>query len=250
MPSKKNEFSHPDVSIILTYLAYYSNGISLDEFYTCLQSLKSNNVGYQLSEYKRWRSLLNEEQLEDLLAHNAKEIKVDSSSQVRNLYSIFRKNRYCVAFWLQKCVLPQGMTQFNYSITSSSWDYSNVDTSIGFSGTKDIHRLFPTYINLKRSHEGTDGKMLDMLMENTLEVMEIRESDLPQWSRFLNVVLELESEDEGISCVIDAGALLVGKELKEIVKWIAKHENFPSKKFRGISFCDHNIWKVYDLNTH
>ena len=43
---------------------------------------------------------------------------------------------------------------------------------------------------------------------------------------------------------------MVGKELKEIVKWVAKHENFPSKKFRGISFCDHNIWKVYDLKTH
>ena len=73
------------------------------------------------------------------------------------------------------------MTQFNCSITSSSWDYSNVAKSIGFSGTKDIHRLFPTYINFKMSYnlriKGTDGKMLDMLMENTLDVVEIQESD-------------------------------------------------------------------------
>ena len=53
-----------------------------------------------------------------------------------------------------------------------------------------------------------------------------------------------------VACIIDAGAILAGKELKEIVKWLAKHPKFPRRKFRGISFCDQNVWKVYDLNSH
>ena len=34
------------------------------------------------------------------------------------------------------------------------------------------------------------------------------------------------------------------------MEWVANHEKFPSRKFRGISFCDENVWKVYDLNSH
>ena len=33
------------------------------------------------------------------------------------------------------------------------------------------------------------------------------------------------------------------------MEWVANHEKFPSRKFRGISFCDENVWKVYDLNS-
>ena len=32
VPSKKNEYSQPDVSIILSYLAYYSEGLTEAEF--------------------------------------------------------------------------------------------------------------------------------------------------------------------------------------------------------------------------
>ena len=92
-----------------------------------------------------------------------------------------------------KCVFPKDMIQFNNSITSSSWDHSNVEAAIGFSGTKDIRRLFPTYIkflmNDNQRIKGTDGKMLDMLLQNTLEVIDINESDAPQWSRFLETSL-------------------------------------------------------------
>jgi hypothetical protein len=60
------------------------------------------------------------------------------------------------------------MIQFNTSITSSSWDHSKVSYSIGFSGTKDNSKLFPTTIRLKKSENkrirGTDGRMIDLLL--------------------------------------------------------------------------------------
>lgn len=47
IPSKRNEFAQPDVSIILTFISYYTKGIDLDSFYECLDELKRMNIGYQ-----------------------------------------------------------------------------------------------------------------------------------------------------------------------------------------------------------
>lgn len=64
------------------------------------------------------------------------------------------------------------MTQFKSSITTSSWDHINVKSCIGFSGTKDNRRLLPSYVSLISSDSidivGTDGKMLDLFIENVL----------------------------------------------------------------------------------
>lgn len=67
------------------------------------------------------------------------------------------------------------MIQFEHSITSSSWDHADVLACIGFSGTKDNSRLLPTYVRLIQSDNldilGTDGKMLDLMIENVLNVV-------------------------------------------------------------------------------
>ena len=88
------------------------------------------------------------------------------------LYEVFKMNRKFIGFWLVNCILPDDMQQFWESITSSTWDHSDVPYSLGFSGTKDLHRLFPTYLEYEESINkrirGTDGKMLEMLLENTL----------------------------------------------------------------------------------
>ena len=251
VPSKKNEYSQPDVSILLSFLAYYNEGLTEGEFEEVLRTLKKKmNSSTQISVFEDWRNSISPEKKSQLEVEDVQQIKIESVSQRRHLFEVFRKNRRCIAFWLMKCVFPKDMVQFNSSITSSSWDLSNVKKAIGFSGTKDIRRLFPTYIKFRTNEnlriKGTDGKMLDMLLQNTLDVIDIDESDAPQWSRFLESSLQLRNKQLG--CVIDAGALLVGKELREIVEWVANHEQFPHQ-FRGISFCDENVWKVYDLNS-
>ena len=158
------------------------------------------------------------------------------------------------------------MPQFKDSITSSSWDHSNVSRSIGFSGTKDNSRLFPYYISLINSENdrirGTDGQMLDLLLLNVLSVEEIEEGHVALWETMMLQVLKLAQEGTKgvISAVIDAGAILAGKSLKEdIVPWLRNHPYFEElqecngkkgERFKGISFCDSNTWKVYDLTSH
>ena len=54
------------------------------------------------------------------------------------------------------------------SITASSWDLAKVNKSVGFSGTKDNHWLFPSYLHWKPSKslsiKGTDGRMLSLMI--------------------------------------------------------------------------------------
>lgn len=71
------------------------------------------------------------------------------------------------------------------------------------------------------------------------------------WERFLNTVLSLPSEHK-VASIIDVGAILASKPMKEhIVPWISRNNKFNiDRKFKGISFCSDNSWKVYKLSTH
>ena len=44
VPSKKNEYSQPDVSITLSFLAYYHSGLSQEYFRECLEFLQKLNI--------------------------------------------------------------------------------------------------------------------------------------------------------------------------------------------------------------
>ena len=91
--------------------------------------------------------------------------------------------------------------------------------------------------------------MVHQLLRSTKEILVIKEGKESLWERFCQNVLELRDEEMG--CIIDAGAILVGKSFeKEIVPWIVKNPRFNKQKFKGITFCDENgKWKVYDTVT-
>ena len=198
VPSKKNDFAHPDVTLLLTLLAYYNSGITEAQFEECLDQLfkiTGQNEEARNTLYQEWHNSLDKKAKEYLRVPNSLEIKRDSLSQMERMYSVFKENRKCISFWLRFCVFPKDMNQFNESITSSSWDHIRVPHCIGFSGTKDNCRLFPTYIKMVESEntriKGTDGKMLDMLLEHTSEVMEVEDGPMALWERFLLTALKI-----------------------------------------------------------
>ena len=45
IPSKRNDFAHPDVAIFLSYLAYYDNGLSYENFENGMDRLFSITKG-------------------------------------------------------------------------------------------------------------------------------------------------------------------------------------------------------------
>ena len=52
--------------------------------------------------------------------------------------------------------------------------------------------------------------MIDLLLENTIEVISLEEGDEPLWERFLTTALRTDEKNK-TSCIIDAGAVLGGK---------------------------------------
>ena len=149
-----------------------------------------------------------------------------------------------------KCVFPSNLRQYKQSICSSAFDLADTEKSVGFSGTKDNRFVFPNQLHWKPCEtpaiKGTDGKMIYLITKYTEKVCVIAENDKTLWQRFVDLALK-----EKVGCIIDVGALCVGKSLKEqIVPWVAEHENFDKEKFAGISFCDDNgKWKVYDVEA-
>lgn len=61
--------------------------------------------------------------------------------------------------------------------------------------------------------------MVHLITKFTNEVALIEENNKTLWQRFIDLALE-----KGVGCIIDAGAICVGKSLRdEIVPWIAEH---------------------------
>lgn len=189
-------------------------------------------------EYAKWREILDEETQKNMPIIRANQINLNSKADKDRLYKIYRRNRRAIAFWLMKCVFPTDLKQYDHSICSSAFDLANVKKSIGFSGTKDNRFVFPNRLTWKPcqspSIKGTDGQMINLIIDHTNQICVIPENEKTLWQRFVDLSLEMKA-----GCIIDVGALCVGKSLKEeIVPWIAENKKFDNSKYAGISFCD------------
>jgi hypothetical protein len=59
--------------------------------------------------------------------------------------------------------------------------------------------------------------MIRLMIDHTKEVIEIEEGNEDLWKRFVLSALELK-----VGCIIDAGAILAGKSLQDIIiPWIS-----------------------------
>lgn len=75
--------------------------------------------------------------------------------------------------------------------------------------------MFPAQLTWVPSRDadirGTDGKNIGLLMNQTKSVVEIAGSEHDStWLKFINIALR-----EGVTCIIDAGAILVGKSIRD-----------------------------------
>ena len=56
-PSERSEFAQPDVSLLLTTLAYYNDGLSREEMLEALLKLLGLGGGAKKSRYAEWFKL-------------------------------------------------------------------------------------------------------------------------------------------------------------------------------------------------
>ena len=106
-----------------------------------------------------------------------------NAQQLELLHKYFSHNMAAVGFWLSFCVLPLETGQYPQRLACSAWDLADNPRGrvVGFSGTKDNHRLLPLQLHQVpvQVHElaATDGKMVNMLLRiaqySTLEMKEV-----------------------------------------------------------------------------
>ena len=214
-------------------------------------------------EYKKWVQLIPSDKREDFELKDVEKIVFNSKVHKNILFKMFSKNRNTITFWLIKCVFPRDLKKYKLSITASAWDLANVSQSVGFSGTKDNRQLYSNLLQYLKSKtpdiEGTDGKMVHLITKFSKVCMieedkkierknKIGEDKRILWKRFINQALSHK-----VGCIIDAGALCVGRSLrKEIVPWIAEHPYLRENRdqYLGITFCDiDGTWYVYDIES-
>lgn len=100
------------------------------------------------------------------------------------MWSYFSHNMEVVNFWLATCVLPLETQQYPSRLTATAWHLAHNPNGrvCGFSGTNDSHRLLPLQVQqvglaAAPQLQGTNGKMLDMLMQHvTYDTLQLTSS--------------------------------------------------------------------------
>lgn len=138
IPHPSSEFAQPEVTIVLTILAYYYNGLADHQVRQAFSILFEESDAS--AEYARWVAIAETSDIpQDLRALN---ISLDDEPSCNALFPQLRNNKALLDFYLKKIVLPKHATEYTKKLCASSWDIpsSNPERlTVGFSGTDDNH---------------------------------------------------------------------------------------------------------------
>ncbi|EFJ48407.1 hypothetical protein VOLCADRAFT_91060 [Volvox carteri f. nagariensis] len=150
-------------------------------------------------------------------------VDVTNEPQLDLMYGYLRYNTGLIDFWLNHCVFPSESRQFPQRLAASAWNLADtyckdgissggpcsdgsgqqrVDARVavvGFSGTNDNHRLLPLQVHQARpenpSLRATNGKMLDVILSNTLGYTTLHTGTTPQQGQGQVAALRLRQRE-------------------------------------------------------
>ncbi|KAI9918934.1 hypothetical protein PsorP6_011514 [Peronosclerospora sorghi] len=249
VPSERSEFSHPDVCIVLTLLAYYHNGLTHDEVQSTFERLLRLDISKQEHEYSRWfesvKIRLTAEEHAALC--NVRHLSLADTRQLEMLCRVYSFCMEAINFYLNTCVFPRDTQQYPQRLARTAWNLAAGPHNLGFSGTNDNHRLLPLTVTQHEPEEpallGTNGKMIDKLVHMThgYEVIppRLERTSIPWQSLLLYAI------DKRAQALIDTGALLAGVTNDQAAKFLLKQ---PAFAFAGVTYYDSrkefNCWMI------
>ncbi|KAF5344594.1 hypothetical protein D9758_013920 [Tetrapyrgos nigripes] len=206
VPSLRSDFSHPDVVICLTCLAYYYRGLTSSQVETSLEFLlKSDNPTI---EYERWIRGV-QEVPQSVTAINLR----DSTQFSQILVPHFSHNRFVIDFYLSQVVFPKYALDFPEKLMTSGWDLTEIEQNFvtGFSGTKDTHHLLPATITQcdPLDQESTTAQVIEYLLQqenNVYQCVQGISGERLTASEFLRLVVRQSPE---IRVLLDVGAQIL-----------------------------------------
>ncbi|KIW30928.1 uncharacterized protein PV07_02619 [Cladophialophora immunda] len=215
VPSNLAEWGHVDVSLLLTCLSFYYQGLSPEQLQQSLEQISQSDDPAR--EYEQW--VQGSAGLSD--SHRDwTSINIEDTSQVSEIWCGVRYSMTAIDHFLNHLVFPQHAKQFKVKLQASGWDLPlagrRVSLTTGFSGTNDNRLLLPLTIK-QDDMEGlahTNAEVLTYLLQSrnrAYSLAGLREVSGGKifYRRLSEFDLLYKLYHMGIRILLDAGALIL-----------------------------------------
>ncbi|KAG8409573.1 hypothetical protein J3459_017399 [Metarhizium acridum] len=224
VPSQAAEYGHPDTALILTCLAFYQQGLSIEQVKQGLQGVMQSDD--PVAHYDRW--ICSCASLPAYLRYwNC--VDLENDLQVKTLWGYLRFDRTVINHHLNTYVFPVHAKQFSVKLQASGWDIpllqpnetgQHGSLTTGFSGTNDNKRILPQTIK-----QDDLPKLLCTNAEVLCHLLESRNKDCHLAAKAGVRFNETETLkflcDKEIRILIDAGAHILEMQNEDVAKaWL------------------------------
>ncbi|TLD36380.1 hypothetical protein E2P81_ATG03269 [Venturia nashicola] len=221
-PNPSSEFAQPEVTLILTVLAYYYHGLEDDQVRQVLSILFEENDAS--SEYSSWFPGDS-----DIPKHLQvlKNVNLDDEPSCDSLFPKLRHCQGILDFYLRKIVFPKHALEFTKRLCASAWDLPSSNPqqpTVGFSGTDDNRTLLP--LSTKQcdipAQKKTNAMIMDYLLRNENQVCVLAADGKGCALTTRALIKQITDCEAEPSVIIDVGAQILDVSNREVATmWLA-----------------------------
>ncbi|KAG8928196.1 hypothetical protein FRC02_007250 [Tulasnella sp. 418] len=225
VPSRRAEFSHPDVAILTTCLNYYWQGLSEQQLEQCFNLLvKQDNPSLHYRKWVHQGSVSIPKQFMYLAA-----ISMQDRDQRLEMHRLFRYNQAVIDFFLSCFVFPREAKEFPKKMSTSAWDLAERKGHVttGFSGTNDGRYLLPTSIDQEDplAQSSTNAKVLTYLLQPENDFYQ-RIHQYSQQGSEESFLRHLNKQKPEIRVLLDVGAQILTLSNDKVAEvWLNSNNN-------------------------
>lgn len=228
-PNPSSEFAQPEVTIILTVLAYYYNGLA-DHQLRQVFSILFEEID-AASQYSSWFPADSDipEHLQVL-----ENIDLDDEPSCNSLFPRLRHCQGILDFYLKKICFPKHALEFTKRLCASAWDLPSTNAqqlTVGFSGTDDNRTLLP--LSTKQcdlpAQKKTNAMIMDYVLrkENQSCVLAADERGCALTTQAL--IKQIINCDPEPSVIIDVGSQILDLTNRQVAsQWLELRSNSPA----------------------
>ena len=259
VPSRASEYSHPDVVIGVTTLAFRYEGLRPADFRRLLRAMHGG-MGHESGpyakrpsclEFRTWVELAggrvrgyrttilkdpppqnkSHEDFDDIWPLELVDMK--DEAMVDTLYLLLHSLPHAVEKYLNGHIFPDTMEFQKRKLSASGQDLGGTmlfPRRLGFSGTPS--NLLPVEFGDCVYEKGDDAKMIDYLTSpSMMRYVRIQ----PGWT-VRGVLDSIASADPPYHALIDTGALITGLTNRQVAEYLLTDGRMPS--MQGVVFLD------------
>jgi hypothetical protein len=274
IPSRNSQFSHPDIVIGLTIMAYRYEGLRATDFENVLLALREQldaefgpyHKRPSAVKYKDWVEEAGgkvrgpregEDVAEDAEGEYFKApvgriggrgsddiwplhlLDLKDEQHMKVTYNLLGKLPRVMQYYLDSFVFPLTMEHNHEKISASGQDLGGemlFGRRVGFSGTPSD--LLPEELGQCNYDEGVDGQIINFLTSESIVRSRMLGLD---WS-VTKLLDDLATASPPFHVLLDCGALITGMSNYDVAKYLLTH-GLPSE-FDGVVFLDHQDRKM------